>query len=179
MICLGSFKKFDFFLRNEVWKHHLKSGRLSDVTFGLSHPHAPTSPHHGLSYHVKSKNARVWRKEMCLGVPMIFQKSKRQKTNWKRKHTACVRAFLRNSYKFIKECWLCSWRAFRAWRWSVSALALKLARAKSFVFPLLLLMSISFSVWLLFCRLHTLSDGRSCLLETFFLNYDCSNLNHT
>lgn len=177
-MCLGSFKKFDFFLRNEVWKHPLISGRLSDVIFGLSHPQAPTTPHHGLSYRVKSKGAGVWGKEMCLRVPLIFQKSKRQKANWKRKHTTCVRAFLRNSYKFIKECWLCSWRAFRAWRWSVSALALKLARAKSFVFPLLLLMSISFSVRLLFCRLHTLSGGRSCLLETFFLNYDCSNFNH-
>lgn len=38
VMCLGSFKKFDFFLRNEVWKHHLKSGRLSDVTFSLSYP---------------------------------------------------------------------------------------------------------------------------------------------
>lgn len=167
-MCLGSFKKFDFFLRNEVWKYHLKAGRLSDATFSLSYSEGPSIPYHSVSCHVKSKGAGVQGKKVRPGVPLIFQK-KKWKANSKRKHTACVRAFLRNLQKFIKVCWLCHWGAFRTWRWSVSALALNLVRAKGFVFSLLLLMSISFSAWLLFCRLHALSDRRSCLLERFFL----------
>lgn len=44
-----------------------------------------------------------------------------------------------------------------------SAPAWNLGRAKGFVFPLLLLRSISFSTWLLCCRLHALAARRSSL----------------
>lgn len=58
-MCPGSFKKFDYFLRNEVWKYHLKSGRLSDAIFKLSYFEAPAIPYRSVSCPVKSKGARV------------------------------------------------------------------------------------------------------------------------
>lgn len=170
----GSFRKF---LRNEVWKQHLKSGRCH---LNLASCRAPAAPFHPVFSQVKPKGFRGMK---CVPINFPGKKKKRKKMGNSKGSKEQVQSFS-EELRWADV----SWWAVRAWLWGVCApripdsvcssleWAWNVGRAKSFVFPLLLLRSISFSTRLLCCRLHALAARRSCLSSGkifFFHNYCC------